>query len=100
MCSGVGIWGISVKASPGSGPALGVARSKTEGKAGREAGGGRGRLSGELVQNTLLTPQATAPQGPNTFFSPKEIFIVTCNFNDKRKEIDRGILCIAWMTTF
>lgn len=39
MCSGVGIWGISVKASPGSGPALGVARSKTEGKAGREADG-------------------------------------------------------------
>lgn len=41
---------------------------------------------GESVQNTALKLESTAPQGPCTLVSPKEIFIVTCNFHCKQNK--------------
>ena len=37
-------------------------------------------------ENTELKLDSTGPGGAHTLFSPKEMFIVTCDFNDKQKK--------------
>ena len=48
----------------------------------------------------MLKLEFIAPESPQTLFSLKEIFVVTCNSNDKQKEINRTILWVFLMTTF
>ena len=42
----------------------------------------------------MLKLEPTAPEGPHTLFSLKEICTVTCSFNDKQKEINKSILWV------
>lgn len=42
-------------------------------------------------ENTALRLHSAGPEGAHTSFSPKEIFMVTCDFNDKQKKTTKSI---------